>query len=92
MDRREETKIVKKALKEAGIKAKVSHGKGTGWGWIEVNIGDPIERDGVELYPDGRRSKYTATELELHDTVITLIQSVTGRHGKYDGKISLLAQ
>ena len=91
MDRKEETKIVKKTLKEAGIKASVSHGKGTGWGWIEVNVGDPKERDGIEKGPGGW-DRYTDTETKLHETVIKLVQNVTGRHGKYNGNISILAQ
>ncbi len=91
MDRRQETKIVKKALKEAGIKASVSHGKGTGGGWIEVNVGDPKERDGIEKGPGGR-DRYTNIETELHETVIKIIQDITGRHGKYNGNISILAQ
>lgn len=34
-----ETRAVKKALAEAGIKAKVSHGSGTSWAWLEINLG-----------------------------------------------------
>jgi len=37
--RREETQKVKAALAAAGIIAKVSHGKGTAWGWLKVNVG-----------------------------------------------------
>lgn len=92
MDRKEETKIVKKALKNEGIKASVTHGKGTGWGWIEVNLGDPTERNGVEKHPNGWSTRYTSTETELHEKVIKLVQDVTGRHGEYNGNISLLAQ
>jgi len=36
---RAETIAVKKALAEAGIKASVSHGTGTAWAWLEINIG-----------------------------------------------------
>jgi len=92
MSRREETNIVKMALKEAGIIARVSHGNGTGYGWIEVNIGDPAERGGVEKHPNGWSTKYTTSEMELHEKVIKLVQDVTGRHGEYNGNISLLAQ
>lgn len=92
MDRRDETRIVKKALKQEGIKAKVSHGNGTGYGWIEVNLGDPVERNGIEKHPNGWSTRYTTTEMGLHEKVIKLVQDVTGRHGKYNGNISLLAQ
>jgi hypothetical protein len=92
MDRREETKIVKKALKDEGIKAKVSHGKGTAWGWIEINIGDPTERNGIESRPDGCGDQYTTAEHELHARVIDIVQSVTGRKGNYNGNIAIHAQ
>ena len=35
----EETKAVQQALGKAGIPAKVGHGRGTGWGWLEINLG-----------------------------------------------------
>jgi len=38
MTRREETKAVKDALKAAGINARVTHGTGTAWGWLEIHI------------------------------------------------------
>jgi len=33
---REETKAVKEALSKAGFKARVGHGSGTAWGWLEI--------------------------------------------------------
>lgn len=88
IDRKTETKIVKDALKKAGIIAKVTHGKGTAWGWLTVNIGDPAKRNG--LTEDGRR--YTQEEQDLQDRAIKIAQAVTGRSGEYDGRISILAQ
>lgn len=41
MTRSEETKLVKNALAEKGIKATVQHGKGTAWGWLHVNMNVP---------------------------------------------------
>jgi hypothetical protein len=38
MNRTEETKIVKNALKAAGIDASVKHGTGTAWGWLEIEL------------------------------------------------------
>lgn len=87
IDRKTETKIVKDALKKAGIIAKVTHGKGTAWGWIEINLGDPVRRNG--LTEDGRR--YTQEEQDLHEKVVKIVQAVTGRSGEYDGRISILA-
>jgi len=88
MERKAETKIVKEALKKAGIPAKVSHHRGTARGWLEINVGDPAERKGVN--PETRM--YTQEEQALHDRAIMIAQQVTGRSGEYDGRISLLAQ
>jgi len=38
---KEETKLVKSALKTAGYNARVGHGKGTAYGWIKVSIKGP---------------------------------------------------
>ena len=35
LERKEETKIVKRELAKYGINARVGHGKGTAWGWLE---------------------------------------------------------
>ena len=44
--RREETKTVKAALKRAGFKVKhVGHGRGTAWGWLDVQLAEPYTRD-----------------------------------------------
>lgn len=88
IDRKTETKIVKDALKKAGIIAKVTHGKGTAWGWIIINIGDATKRNG--LTKDGRR--YTQEEQTLQDKVIKIAQAVTGRSGEYHGNINIRAQ
>ena len=92
MDRRKETSVVKKALKNAGIKARVTHGTGTAWGWIEVNIGNPEERGGLEPYPNGYGRRYTDEESNLHNKTLRIVQEVTGRHGEYNGNISILSQ
>ncbi len=90
MNRKEETKIVKEALAKAGIPAKVGHGKGTAWGWLHINIGDPRARNGLKPAP--LEFQYTDEEQALQDKAIKIAQEVTGRHGDYDGRISLLVQ
>jgi hypothetical protein len=90
MDRKEETKIVKEALKKAGIDAKVGHHRGTAWGWLEINIGDARARNGLKPAPF--EYQYNEVEQALHEKVIKIAQEVTGRHGEYDGRICLLAQ
>jgi hypothetical protein len=92
MERRKETSAVKKALKDAGIKARVTHGKGTAWGWIEVNIGNPAAREGLEPHPDGWGTKYTNEEVCLQNKTLRIVQEVTGRHGEYHGNICILSQ
>jgi len=92
MERRKETSTVKKALKDAGIKARVTHGTGTSRSWLEVNIGDPKPRGGLEPHPDGWGVKYTDEEVELQAATLRIVQKVTGRHGEYDGNICILSQ
>lgn len=87
-DHKSETKAVKEALDRAGIEAEVGHGRGTGWGWLEINIGDPGLRGGVIE----ETRQYTHEEQDLHKKVMTIAKEVTGRHGEYDGNISLMAQ
>jgi len=87
---REETKAVKAALLYAGIKAKVTHGRGTAWGWLHINIGDPKQRNGFKQGESGRQ--YTEEELALHKKVLKIAQETTGRHGDYDGEIIVNAR
>ena len=70
MERREESKAVKAALARAGIKARVGHGRGTAWSWLEITL--PAT--------SGRAQ---------HDKVLYIAQTVTGRHGEYDGRINV---
>ncbi len=37
-DHKSETQAMKEALKKAWIEAEVKHGRGTAWGWLEINI------------------------------------------------------
>lgn len=87
---REETKAVKRALTDSGIEAKVTHGRGTAWGWLHINIGDPKQRNGLKSAPFG--NQYTEEELALHRKVLKIAQEITGRHGEYEGEIIIMAQ
>jgi hypothetical protein len=86
---KEETKAVKKALADAGIEASVTHGTGTAWGWLHINLGDPRKRDGLRHVEYGCR--YTEKEIEFHKNVLKIVKKVTGRHGEYDGEIIINA-
>jgi len=92
MDNKQETKFVKKALKTAGMHARVSHGRGTGYGWLEINLGDPEQRNGYEPHPSGVGKRYTEAEHVLHTKAAEIARRVTGRHGAYGGEILILAQ
>lgn len=93
-DRRAETKAVKGALKLAGITAKVGHGTGTAWGWLEINVGDQRENFGEH---DGREGRGDCTAncpacnlyRALRDETIRIAQEATGRGGDYNGDISV---
>lgn len=94
--RRQETAAVKKALREAGINARVSHGRGTAYGWLRVNIGEGQDfPHAPECRGDEpghacvsgcpRRENMQAIRREAKRTV----QDVTGRSGD---KVTVLTQ
>ena len=91
MTQREETTLVKKALKQADIPCVyVRHGKGTARWWLEINLGpDPwlgvgyTDEDKRETSPEWKYYKHKALEIA---------KQVTGRSGECDGKIVILTQ
>ena len=89
---RKETSAVKKALADAGIEAKVTHGTGTAWGWLHINIGDPKQRNGLIQEEGIFTHQYTEEEVALHKKVLKIAQDTTCRHGDYDGEIIVNAQ
>lgn len=95
-----ETKAVKDALAKAGIKAKVGHGKGTAWGWLEINIGsnpyshlENVDRGNGAGFGH-RRTDCDACQWheQKHTLTLKIAQDVTGRKGNYDGEILILSQ
>lgn len=95
--RRDETKLVKEALAEAGINAKVSHNRGTAYGWLDINIGSGQQwgehkRANPQDRCDPTDCKRCANSKAMQEKAIAVTQRVTGRHGNYDGNISLLTQ
>ena len=92
LDRRQETKIVKAALEQAGISAQVLHGRGTGWGWLEIrllnldNLGEHIKDPVTSSHADCPRcqQKHKIEEQALQIAIVT-----TGRQGDYDGRITV---
>ncbi len=44
-------KAMKEALRKVGVEAEVGNGRGTAWGWLEINIGDPRMRGGLKPLP-----------------------------------------
>ena len=79
---REETRAVKAALAEAGIDAKVRHGTGTAWAWLEINIGKDPNING----------NLTEEWWDRQLVALWIAQDVTGRHGDNHGEIIVLAQ
>lgn len=74
MNNREETKIVKKALIEAGFDKQslsVTHDRGTAASWLGIYA---RQAEGQEW--EG-----------LYESIIRIAQKVTGRHGDYHGEI-----
>ena len=94
MTRSQETKLVKDALKASGINSEVSHGHGTAWGWLHINVGSseqfgPHTVGEHESHYDCAPCKRTR---ELAKMALEIAQQVTGRHGQYDGCINVHTQ
>ena len=62
MERKEETKAVKRALKAVGIKARVEHGRGTASGWLYIYIDPALKMREkaivIAQFATGRRGEY----------------------------------
>jgi len=94
LERKQETKAVKQALQKVGINARVGHGRGTAWGWLEINVGAGQQfgehvLDDVQAHRNCPRCQniYKVAEIALK-----IAQDVTERSGPYDGNISVLTQ
>ena len=94
MERREETKAVKAALKKAGYAdAKVQHGRGTAWGWMDVHFTMKHSVDctcakhswGTMEAGDPCRAVWNSE----HDAILRVVQETTGRSGDYHGRINV---
>ncbi|MBA7710599.1 hypothetical protein ES703_119544 [subsurface metagenome] len=82
---REETKAVKAALAAAGIPAKVGHGKGTAWSWLEINIGK-------DLYPDENSPRLSQEWRERHNKALMIAVEASGRTAESGREILILTQ
>ena len=94
MDRKEETKAVKRALNKFGINARVGHGRGTAWGWLEMNVGAG-QQYGEHITDDHHshaQCPLCPIVNKLSDLAEMIAQDVTGRHGAYGGNISVHTQ
>lgn len=87
----DETRAVKTALANAGIPAKVTHGRGTACGWININLGPPASRNGSEPHPSGCGTQRTPEEEAYQAKALEIVREVTGRTGAYNGEIALRA-
>ena len=97
IDRKQETKIVKAALKAAGFGKKneirVTHGHGTARGWLEVGATIAHAPDCTcFIHPWGVRETGPACQekwRKIYNTLIEVAMKATGRHGDYDGRIEI---
>ena len=93
----QETTAVRKALRSVGINARVSHGRGTSYAWLKVNIGAGQQWGEHERRSDGfgceRRSCRRCTNLAaIREQTGAIVREVTGRRGDYNGDTSILQQ
>jgi len=92
LERKEETKLVKKALANLGYQGiLVTHGRGTAWGWLHVDVSVP-KPDGCtcDMSNPHRYPYYCDTckdTLHTNRVKITemLLEKTGRRRGDYDG-------
>ena len=101
MERKAETKTVKAALTKAGFAyVRVSHGTGTAWGWLMINLGPGDEYGSHVLRSGGTwldldcRSDCPrcAGMRDAYARAMLIAMDVTGRHGEYHGEINICQQ
>ena len=94
LERKQETKMVKQALAKLGINARVGHGRGTAWGWLEMNVGEG-QQYGEHITDDHHSHGHCPLCPIIHnlrELAEMVAQDVTGRHGEYGGNICCLTQ
>lgn len=94
MERKAETKAVKKELEKHGINARVGHGRGTAWGWLEINVGEG-QQFGEHILDEHQTHRNCPRCKAAHiisGFATKIAQAITGRNGEYDGNISCLTQ
>lgn len=84
MNRRKETSAVKKALKDAGIAARVTH-TGKYHENLKIDVAYPERREA----PSGYGMKYTTEEVYIHLQVERIVREITGRPERGDGDLLL---
>lgn len=84
MNKRKETNAVKKALKDAGITASVTH-TGKYQQNLKIDVAYPERREA----PSGYGMKYTTEEHYIHLQVERIVREVTGRPERGDGVLLL---
>lgn len=94
---REESRAVKDALIKSGYKnCQVGHGRGTAWGWLEIKASTPKpencycgSEEYLRIHRVGRCNACQDEWSKHYRAIINIAHSVTGRHGEYDGEISV---
>jgi len=96
MERKAETSAVKKALIAAGFdhnNIRVTHGKGTAWGWLTVHATIQHKPDCTcVIRESGTRETGESCSLLWHNIdhrITEITKATTGRHGDYDGRIAV---
>ena len=94
VERKQETKAVKDALKAAGINSRVEHGKGTAWSWLEINVGsaDQFGEHTIDEYQSHISCKPCQKIHEIEDRALKITLEVTGRGKHYNHNICMLTQ
>ena len=98
MTKNEENKAVKSALLANGIDVlRVGHGRGTSSWWLEIELARPLEfaceQHGSQHTWDRQDCNacqdFAQYMRVITQSVVAIAQKATGRHGDYDGRMSV---
>ena len=89
----EENKVVKQALADVAIIANVSHGTGTGSGWLKIHVANrlsvPHDREKYGWKHCSGNCQACIEYRTLYSRTLDAARTATGRNGDYEGRINI---
>ena len=89
----EETRIVKQALADVAIVARVKHGTGTAYSWLKIRVLNrlsvPHDKEKYGWQHCSGNCEACVEYRTLYSRTVDVARTVTGRSGDYDGNINV---